>query len=129
MRYDAMYKFDVGDWVTTVLPYHAAPVEGAGADGKKFELKNFRIPLMVIERSVQQCPGGVQTSYKVRPHFMEIRTPQFSGSIRTEPYWQMWTGELKSFNEIELEEFVDEMAKTDNGDDGESITTEEGGNS
>ena len=119
MRYDAMYKFGVGDWVTTVPPYHATTIDGVSIDGS-FKLKNIRIPMMVVERMIQQCPGGVQTSYKVRPHFLEIRVANPS---TVEPYWQVWAGgELKSFHEIELEKFVDETVKADNEGNGESVT-------
>lgn len=74
------FKFQVGDFVQ--------PVSVNLDFGKQFKLAGKGPPILqVVERIYQECPGGVQLHYKVRPYFGEA-----SGYAR----------ELDTFNEIEL---------------------------
>lgn len=103
-------KFQIGDWVTTVTPYHSRPesLKPSATARKDVEFHCHRIPLQVLERIIQDCPGGRQVHYKCRPHFMEVRADSF----RTHPYYQSWGGgDIKSWNEIELEAYSEKMEK------------------
>lgn len=122
-----MFKFKIGEFVTTILPYHAAPIRTRRSRvnqlaGDEKELANSRIPLMVIERLLQECPGGQQIHYKCRPHFLEIKESSALVS-NSESYWQVWAGApIFSFNEIELEAFVKPAFKEVKQDDSETST-------
>lgn len=107
MNYQKEPKFGIGDWVTTITPYHHKPASLKPSINKQeVEFHCHRIPLQVIERIIQDCPGGRQIHYKCRPHFMEVRADSF----RTNPYYQSWSGgDIKSWNEIELEAYNEEM--------------------
>lgn len=58
-------------------------------------------PLQVVERIINQCHGGVQTFYLVRPHIVE----SFKGMA--------FATELARVTEIELAECPEDMAATE----------------
>ena len=72
----------------------------------------FNVPgracLIVMERLVQQCPGGIQFLY----HCRVGNNPSASSSVVT--YWNC--EKPIQFNEVELEPFVDYYAKAQEGD-------------
>lgn len=72
MRYAAMYKFDVGSWVMMVSPG-----------------QQNQIPMLVVNRRIEEHAGGVRKDYFVRPQLVEA--------------------ECEWFNEIELTQWQEEI--------------------
>lgn len=55
---DRFFKFEIG-----------AMVQHVGADAQYLTTKQSApTPLVVLERQLQECPGGVQVHYRVRGH-------------------------------------------------------------
>ena len=87
---DKFFKFKLGEIVQCMGGFH------------KLENKDFpgdwsikRCKLQIVERSIQNCPGGYQIHYSVRHHMVD--------SFGTK-YIQ--------FNEIELEPWSDDVLKS-----------------
>jgi hypothetical protein len=76
------FKFKVGDFVQPV-----SVTLGFGKKQPFFSQQRGTPAMHVVERLYQECPGGVQLSYKVRAYFGEAAG---------------YTREYDTFNEIEL---------------------------
>lgn len=94
------FKFEIGSFVVP-----KCPAVSNGDDGRSSR-RQLAGACIVVERTLQQCPGGVQRHYAVRHVGLGSKGYGLSGEIEV--------GAVKDYfryNEIELESFDDAVAR------------------
>ena len=96
---DELFRYRIGGFVTPRFPLHYKTYD---YDGKVVTPRLKRLPMIVVSRILEECPGGVQKHYTLRA--LHSTTERIFNKQETE---RIGIGaELIRCNEVELEEYV-----------------------